>query len=76
MENCQTQLLQVVGCTNLSKNQSKVCLEPQKLKGDKNFYGSYPTEFAGSTQNFQKIFRTVNRPIKTKIFSKKICLLP
>jgi hypothetical protein len=31
---------------------------------------SYPTEFAGSTQNLKKMIGTPNLPIKTKIFPK------
>jgi hypothetical protein len=38
--------------------------------------GGYPTEFAGSTQNVKKIGRTSNQPIKTKIYPKKVCLVP
>jgi hypothetical protein len=37
----------------------------------KNLHGSYPTEFAGSTQNPKKIIGTSNQPIRTKIFPKK-----
>jgi ribosomal protein S17E len=57
-------------------NQSeRTFLVPQKCKGAKNSYGGYPTEFAGSTQNFKNIIETSNQPIKTKIFSKKVCLV-
>jgi hypothetical protein len=34
------------------------------------------TEFAGSTQKPKKNIRTSNQPIKTKIFPKKVCLVP
>jgi hypothetical protein len=34
------------------------------------------TEFAGPTQNHKKIIRTSNQSIKTKIFPKKVCLVP
>jgi hypothetical protein len=44
--------------------------------GAKNSYGSYPTEFAGSTQNPKKNIETSNQPIKTKNFPKKVCLVP
>jgi hypothetical protein len=54
-------------------SQKKVCLVPQKCKGTKHSYGGYATEFAGSTQNPKKIIGTPNLPIKTKIFSKKLC---
>jgi hypothetical protein len=37
---------------------------------------SYPTEFAGSTQNPKKMIGTPNLPIRTKIFPKKIYLVP
>jgi hypothetical protein len=33
-------------------------------------------EFAGPTQNPKKNIRTSNQPIKTKIFPKKVCLVP
>jgi hypothetical protein len=33
-------------------------------------------EFAGSTQNPKKIIRTPNLPIRTKMFPKKVCLVP
>jgi hypothetical protein len=36
----------------------------------------YPTEFAGSTQNKKKIIETLNQPIETKKFSKKVFLVP
>jgi hypothetical protein len=54
----------------------KYCLVPQKCKGAKNSYGGYATEFAGSTQIPKKIIRTQNLPIRTKIFPKKVCLVP
>jgi hypothetical protein len=34
------------------------------------------TEFASPTQNPNKIIRTSNQPIITKIFPKKVCLIP
>jgi hypothetical protein len=34
------------------------------------------TEFAGPTQNPKKIKETSNQPIKTKLFPKKVCLVP
>jgi hypothetical protein len=34
------------------------------------------TEFAGPTQNPKKIIGTSNQPIKTKIYPKKVCLVP
>jgi hypothetical protein len=37
---------------------------------------SYPTEFAGSTQNHKNLNGTPNLPTKTKIFPKKVCLVP
>jgi hypothetical protein len=37
---------------------------------------SYPTEFAGSTQNPKKIIGTPNIPINTKIFLKKQFFVP
>jgi hypothetical protein len=47
-----------------------------KALGTKNLYGGYLTEFAGSTQNHKKNIGTSNQPIKTKIFPKKVCLVP
>jgi hypothetical protein len=41
------------------------------INGATHSYWSYPTKFAGSTQNPKKIIETRNLPIKTKIFSKK-----
>jgi hypothetical protein len=67
-------------CQNIkSTNQNKKF--PKKtifrtLKGAKNSYWGYPTEFAGSTQNPKIIIRTLNQPIKTKIFQKQLCLVP
>jgi hypothetical protein len=57
------------------KFKKKVFLVPQKGKGAKNLYESYPTEFTGSTQNPKKNIRT-NQLIRTKIFQKKVCLVP
>jgi hypothetical protein len=34
------------------------------------------TEFAGPTQNLKKNIGTSNQPFKTKIFPKKVCLVP
>jgi hypothetical protein len=34
------------------------------------------TEFTGPTQNPKKCIGTSNQPIKTKIFPKKVCLVP
>jgi hypothetical protein len=45
-------------------------------EGVKNSYGCYPTEFAGSIQNPKKIILTSNQPIRTKMFPKKVCLVP
>jgi hypothetical protein len=50
--------------------QIKEYLVIQKCKETKNCR-SYPTEFAGSTQNLKKIIRTPNLPIRTNIFPKK-----
>jgi hypothetical protein len=54
----------------------KLCLVPKKCKGAKNSNGSYPTEFAGSTQNPKKIIETSNQAMRTKMFPKKLCLVP
>jgi hypothetical protein len=56
---------------SVQKISQKVCLVPLKCKGAKNSYGSYPKEFAGSTQNPNKMTGTPNLPIRTKIFPKK-----
>jgi hypothetical protein len=53
----------------------KVCLVPEKRRGAKNSYGTYPTEFAGSTQNPKNKFGTPNIPFKTKMFLKKLCFV-
>jgi hypothetical protein len=42
-----------------------------KRKLAKNLHGSYPTKFAGSTQNPKKNIEKSNQPIKTKISQKK-----
>jgi hypothetical protein len=52
-------------------SQKRLCLIPYKCKGAKNSNGGYPTEFAGSTQNPEKVIGTPNIPIKTNIFPKK-----
>jgi hypothetical protein len=39
-------------------------------------YGGYPKKFAGLPQNPKKNIGTSNQPIKTKIFPKKVCLVP
>jgi hypothetical protein len=36
----------------------------------------HPMEFTGSTQNSKKNIRTPNLPVRTKIFPKKVCLVP
>jgi hypothetical protein len=36
----------------------------------------YPKEFAGSTQNPKNMIGTPNLPFRTKIFPKKVCLVP
>jgi hypothetical protein len=41
--------------SELKFSQKKVCLVPSKRKGAKNLFGSYPTEFVGSTQNPKKM---------------------
>jgi hypothetical protein len=33
-------------------------------------------KFAGSTQNVKKIVGTSNQPTRTKMFPKKVCLIP
>jgi hypothetical protein len=38
-------------------------------------HGGYLSEFAGSTQNHKKIIGTLNLPIRTNIFPKKVCLV-
>jgi hypothetical protein len=54
----------------------KVRLVPQKGIGAKNSNEGYPTAFAGSTQNPKKIIGKSNEPIRTKIFPKKVYLVP
>jgi hypothetical protein len=53
------------------KNIKKINETPKK-----NSYGGYPKKFADSTQNPKKIIETQNLPIRTKIFSKKLCIVP
>jgi cellulose biosynthesis protein BcsQ len=52
------------GHQNSIFNTSKV------KKKNKDTYGIYPTKFASSTQNHEKIIETPNQSIRTK-FSKK-----
>jgi hypothetical protein len=40
-------------------------------KKSQKFYGSYTTEFAGSTQNPKQIIQKPNQIIRSKIFPKK-----
>jgi hypothetical protein len=56
--------------------QKKSMFSTLKRKGAKNSYEDYMTEFAGSTQNVQKIVGTSNQPIRTKFSQKKVCLVP
>jgi hypothetical protein len=58
------------------KISNKSMFSTSKVKKGKNSYEGYPTECAGSTQNPNKIIRTPSLPIRTKIFPKKICLVP
>jgi hypothetical protein len=51
--------------------QKKVCLVPEKCKGAKSSYGSYPTEFAGSIQNPKKISEHQINQSKRKFSQKK-----
>jgi hypothetical protein len=37
---------------------------------------SYATDFAGSTHNYNKMAGAPNKPIKSKIFPKKVCIVP
>jgi hypothetical protein len=71
-------LKKIVGTSNqpirTKKFPTKVCLVRLKCKGAKNWYGGYPTEFAGSTQNPKKNNGTPNLPTKTKISPKKSML--
>jgi hypothetical protein len=46
-----------------------------KVKRRQKFVWGHPKEFAGSTLNPKKYIGTPNLPIKTKIFSKKVCLV-
>jgi hypothetical protein len=62
--------------TNQDKNFPKKIYLVSQCRGAKNSYGGYPTELVGSTQNHKKNIRTANLPIKTKIFPKKVCLVP
>jgi hypothetical protein len=63
--------------TNQNENfPKKVCLVPSKCKRAKNWYGGYPTEFADSTKNHKKNMGTSKQPTKTKIFPKKVWLVP
>jgi hypothetical protein len=52
-------------------SQKKTMFSTLKLKVPKNMYRGCPTKFAGSTQDPKNKFGTQNKPIKTKIFTKK-----
>jgi hypothetical protein len=54
----------------------KSMFNTSKVKKNKDTYGVYPTKFSSSTQNPKKIIRTPNLPIKTKMFPKKVYLVP
>jgi hypothetical protein len=58
------------------KKLSEHQIDQSEQKFSEKKYGGYPTEFAGTTQNPKKIIRTPNLPIRTKIFPKKVCLVP
>jgi hypothetical protein len=64
-----------------SINQNKKFLKKTvfrtlKVERGQKFVWGLPKELAGSTQNPKKNIRTSNQPIKTKIFPKKVCLVP
>jgi hypothetical protein len=40
-----------------------------------NSFRDYPTEFAGAAQNHKKVTGKPNRPIKSKKFPNKVCLV-
>jgi hypothetical protein len=52
-------------------SQKKVCLVPKECKGAKNLYGSYQTEFAGSTQNIKKNCRSIKLTKTEQKFTQK-----
>jgi hypothetical protein len=54
-------------CMEIPKGHQKSIINTSKVKNTK----IYPMEFAGLTQNSEKIIETSNQPIKTKIFPKK-----
>jgi hypothetical protein len=47
-----------------------------KVKRRQKLVWELPDGFAGSTQNPKTIIETPNQPIRTKIFPKKLCLVP
>jgi hypothetical protein len=69
---------QNIKSTNWNQNylKKKGFLASSKCKGAENLYGGYQTEFAGSTQNPDKIYGTSNQPIRTKIYPKKAYSVP
>jgi hypothetical protein len=49
----------------------KLCFVPLKCEGAKNLFGSYPTEFADSTQNPKKNDRSTKSTNQKENFPKK-----
>jgi hypothetical protein len=63
-------------CTGTPEGHQKSIFNTPKVKKNEDTYGIYPTKFACLTQKHKKVIETPNLPIKTKIFPKKVCLVP
>jgi hypothetical protein len=53
-------------CIWAPEGHQKSIFNTPKVKKNKDTYGSYPTEFAGSTQKHKKVIKTPNQPIEIK----------
>jgi hypothetical protein len=58
------------------KNIKKLSKHQIYQSGRNFFQKNYPKEFAGSTKNPKRNIETPNLPIRTKIFQKKVFLIP
>jgi hypothetical protein len=56
---------------NTKKFPKIVYLVTYKRKGAKNLCGSYPTKYAGSTQNPKKNYRNIKPTVQNENFLKK-----
>jgi hypothetical protein len=65
-------MLKNIKSTNQNKKKSKkLRLVPQKCKRAKTSYGSYPTEFAGTTQKPKNKFQSTKYTNQIEYFPKK-----